>query len=126
MKRVRVSITLITAVLMAIRFDAAFSQTPGGESLPADALPPTFSVADVRVAANIKATHMNVAMVNHDRLLVHHATMVDMIAFAYGMDRNKVLGGPSWIDNDRYEIAALAPRDTPFSGLRLMLQGLLA
>ena len=118
--------TLMAVLLMATRFDAAMAQSPGSPTPPAEASPSTFSIADVHVLANSKATHMNVAMVNHDRLLVHHATMLDMIAFAYSMDRDKVFGGPSWIDNDRYEVAALSPRDTPFNGLRLMLQGLLA
>ena len=68
---------------------------------------------------------MNLATVNHDRLLLHNATMVDMITLAYGIDRNKVYGGPSWLDDDRYEVAALAPRNTPFKDLCRMLQGLL-
>ena len=103
--------TLMAVLLMATRFDAAMAQSPGSHTPPAEATPSTFSIADVHVLANSKATHMNVAMVNHDRLLVHHATIVDLIAFAYGVDRDKVFGGPSWMDNDRYEIAALAPRD---------------
>ena len=52
--------------------------------------------------------------------------MVDLIATAYGEDGEKILGGPSWLDMDRFDIAAKAPANTSPETVKLMLQTLLA
>jgi uncharacterized protein (TIGR03435 family) len=46
------------------------------------------------------------------RYELHNATMVDLIRTAYGIDPEKVLGGPSWLEFDRFEITALASPNT--------------
>jgi uncharacterized protein (TIGR03435 family) len=51
--------------------------------------------------------------------------MVDLIALAYGVENDNVLGGPSWLDTDRYDILARAPRDTSPEDAKLMLRALL-
>ena len=122
-RKVPVLRTLMAVVSMGMLLEVAIAQAPGSPA-SAETSPSTFLIADVHVLANSKATHVNVATVNHDRLLLHHATMVDMITLAYGIDRSKVFGGPSWLDDDRYEVAAQAPRNTPFKVMCRMLQGL--
>ena len=115
--------------LLAAPYYTAIAQPPSTPAPPAatsPAPPLAFSIADVHALPHSKASYMNLSMVNHDRFLVHHATMVDMISLAYGVNGLKILGGPSSLDNSRYEIAALAPHDTQFTDLRLMLRGLLA
>ena len=57
---------------------------------------------------------------------LRNATMVDLISTAYGVDRDKVFGGPSWLEYDHYDIFALAPPKTSPEALKLMLQSLLA
>jgi uncharacterized protein (TIGR03435 family) len=57
---------------------------------------------------------------------VRTASMVDLIARAYGVDADKVQGGPSWLDTDRFDIAAKAPANTSPDTVKLMLQTLLA
>jgi uncharacterized protein (TIGR03435 family) len=52
--------------------------------------------------------------------------MVDLIRTAYGVDAEKVQGGPSWLDTDRFDITAKAPANTPPDTVKLMLQTLLA
>jgi uncharacterized protein (TIGR03435 family) len=52
--------------------------------------------------------------------------MVDLISTAYGVDGDKVAGGPSWLDTDRFDIIAKAPNSTSPETLKLMLQALLA
>ncbi len=52
--------------------------------------------------------------------------MVDLIQLAYNVAPDKIYGGPSWIDYDRFEIHALTKRGTNQETLRRMLQDLLA
>ena len=71
-------------------------------------------------------------------LIIHAATLRLLLQFAYGVMDFQISGGPSWIDNERYDIVAkpndkekLAQTTTePPSGLidrtRLRLQALLA
>jgi uncharacterized protein (TIGR03435 family) len=61
-----------------------------------------------------------------ERFDIRNATMVDLIAFAYGVEGGMVLGGPNWLDRKRFDILAQAPQRTPREDLQLMLQGLLA
>src|ERR1017187_1340911 len=49
-----------------------------------------------------------------------------MISAAYSLDQNHVLGGPTWLDFDRYEVTAKQPPKTPQDASRLMLRALLA
>ncbi len=60
------------------------------------------------------------------RFEVRTATMVDLISLAYEMESDKVLAGPSWLDWDRFDVAAKAPPATTRENLNLMLQKLLA
>lgn len=54
------------------------------------------------------------------------ATLLDLIRIAYGMDADEVLGGPSWLELNRFDISAKAPQNTSPETLKLMLQALLA
>ena len=52
--------------------------------------------------------------------------MLDLIRIAYGVDPDKVVGGPSWLELDRFDVDAKAPPSTPPETINLMLQSLLA
>jgi uncharacterized protein (TIGR03435 family) len=52
--------------------------------------------------------------------------MVDLIQEAYGVDTDKILGGPSWVEWNRYDIAAKAPPGTTAESANMMLRALLA
>jgi uncharacterized protein (TIGR03435 family) len=52
--------------------------------------------------------------------------MVDLIANAWGVDPDKVVGGPNWLEFDRFDILATAPAKSTPAELRAMLQTLLA
>jgi uncharacterized protein (TIGR03435 family) len=54
------------------------------------------------------------------------ATMVDLIGKAYGVDTDKVFGGPSWIEYDRFDLRAKMPANSTPETARRMLQALLA
>lgn len=52
--------------------------------------------------------------------------MIDLIRIAWGIDADKVVGGPNWLEFDRFDVAAKAPPSTPPATVNLMLQALLA
>jgi uncharacterized protein (TIGR03435 family) len=60
------------------------------------------------------------------RYEVRTATMVDLISTAYNLESDKVLGGPSWLDWDRFDVLAEGPKTTTQAALSAMLQNLLA
>ncbi len=51
--------------------------------------------------------------------------MIDLITTAWDVDADTVVGGPSWLGLNRYDIAAKAPQGTPRETVRLILQNLL-
>lgn len=53
------------------------------------------------------------------------ATIFDMIRLAYGVDPDTVVGGPNWLEFDRFDIAAKAAAGSSPEAVRLMLQALL-
>jgi uncharacterized protein (TIGR03435 family) len=65
-------------------------------------------------------------MLHGSRYEFKNATMVDLITAAYGVDEDKVLGGPTWLEMDRFDIVAKAPPNTTPETLNLMLRSLLA
>jgi uncharacterized protein (TIGR03435 family) len=52
--------------------------------------------------------------------------MLDLIRIAYDVNPEMVVGGPNWLEFDRFDIAAKAPANTSPATLHLMLQSLLA
>jgi uncharacterized protein (TIGR03435 family) len=60
-----------------------------------------------------------------DRYVMYALSMQFLISNAYGIPENKVIGGPSWLEFDRYDIDARAPAATSDTDLKLMLKALL-
>ena len=95
----------------------AFSQSPE--------IPPKFEAADVHVSPKIANPFVRTAAVRGGRYEVKYATMVDLIHIAYGFDNDKVLGGPNWLEMDRFDVIAKVPADSTSETHKLMLQSLL-
>ncbi len=95
----------------------AFGQSPG--SLP------RFEAADVHVSDKTRNPIIRTGQVRGGRYEVRNATMVDLIRIAYGFDADKVLGGPSWLEMDRFDVIAKVPGDSTSETQKLMLQALL-
>ena len=102
---------------IALLASAAFSQSTNN--------PSTFDSADVHVSPPSKNPTMRGGALRGGRFEVRTATMVDLISMAYGMEPDKILGGPNWLDWDRFDVLAKAPPTTQ-ENLNLMLQNLLA
>jgi uncharacterized protein (TIGR03435 family) len=69
---------------------------------------------------------MRGGIVRGNRYEVRTASMLELIATAYGMETSRIVGGPSWLGSDRFDIVAGAPSGTSYETANLMLQSLLA
>jgi uncharacterized protein (TIGR03435 family) len=89
---------------------------------------PGFEAADVHRSARAMNpyTFISCGVLRGARYDLRKATMLDLIRIAYGVDPERVLGGPNWLEFDRFDIAAKAPPSSPPETIRLMLQSLLA
>lgn len=102
-------------LFMALLSSVAFGQTPA----------PAFESTEVHLSPPAKNPSLRGGALRGGRFEVRTATMVDLISRAYGMESDKVLGGPNWLDWNRYDVAAKAPPATKPDELNRMLQNLL-
>jgi hypothetical protein len=86
----------VIRVFAAISFVALLSGVAVGQSAGSA---PTFDVADVHASARTTTPFVSGGALLGGRYELHKATMVDLIRFAYDVDADKVLGGPSWVGN---------------------------
>jgi uncharacterized protein (TIGR03435 family) len=86
---------------------------------------PSFNIADVHASAHVANPVMRGGIIRSGIYQIQTATMVDLIGAAYSIDAEKVLGGPSWLELDRFDIYAKVPPSTSTDTARLMLQSLL-
>ena len=112
-------------VLAGISFIALMSGAAFGQSAEAA---PKFELADVHPSA--RTTNQNPFMsggvLRGGRYDLRRASMVQLISTAYGVDADKVLGGPNWLELDRFDVVARAPANTSPETIKLMLQALLS
>ena len=113
------------AILTPVVFicGAVFCQTP--QTTPAG--DPRFEIADVHASdkASSNSQFPTVTSINGSRYEVRHATMVDLVSNAYGVKADKVVGGPSWLEMDKFDISAKIPAGTNAETAKLMLRSLL-
>jgi hypothetical protein len=88
--------------------------------------PPGFAAADVHLSPKTRNPYVRTGPVHAGRYEIKYATMVDLVHLAYGVDGDKILGGPNWLEMDRFDIIAKVPPDTTPERLNLMLQSPLA
>jgi uncharacterized protein (TIGR03435 family) len=103
--------------LLAVLSGVAFGQTT--ETKPAFHLAAVYPGTEMRYPAARVSLHAG-------RLEIRSATLVDLITNAWGAPADKVLGGPSWLDTDRFDVIAGVAANTTPQMLRPMLQTLLS
>jgi uncharacterized protein (TIGR03435 family) len=87
---------------------------------------PYFDAVDVHNSPSGAIPYMRGGYYRGGRLELRSAEMLDLIYFAYGVEFDKVVGGPNWIESDRFDVIASAPVDATLATKRLMFQNLLA
>jgi len=97
---------------------AAFGQTADSGA--------KFEAADVHPSPhNIRAIVQG-PFHSGDRYEIRYASMVDLVRIAYNIDPEKVYGGPSWLEMDRFDVVAKTPAGSTAASRALMLEALLA
>lgn len=96
---------------------SSMAQTP--------AISRSFILSDVHASPFTSEPFMHGNSILDDRYFLTQATMVDLIATAYGVDAGNVHGGPTWLERDRYDIRAKVPPHTTPDDIKLMLRSLL-
>lgn len=69
-------------------------------------------------------------MVRGRQFITRASSLADLIAFAFGVHANQIIGGPSWLKTEKYDLTAQSDSESLSSPngqqLKLMLQNLLA
>lgn len=120
MKRLLVlGAALASATLAAEPFDVA-----PGEQAPAAAAP-AFEVASIKRNKSGDG-FITMGMQPGGRLTMINMPVRQLIVRAYQVQPYQVLGGPSWITSERFDITAKAPGDASPQQMNAMLETLLA
>ena len=86
--------------------------------------PSKFEVTSVQASTRV-LPGLRGGVLRDTRYELRNATMADLIRTAYNVGPEKVTGGPSWLEWNRYDVAGLAPAGTSPAVLRDMLKSLL-
>lgn len=112
--------TLAVVSLAALLAGAAIGQSTSSQ--------PVFDAADVHVS--LHGATDNFGSLRAGRVELKGKTMLNLIMMAYGMnygrEDEKVIGGPAWLDTDRFDIVAKSAPGSSQEALKSMLQALLA
>jgi uncharacterized protein (TIGR03435 family) len=111
--------------LLAGTICAQSADLPPAHGPAADA-PPAFMIADVHPTPHHLFSPSGRALFRGDRYILRQTSMRDLIAMSYGVEAGLIKEGPSWIENDRFDITAKMPPGTTPDQVKLMLRTLLA
>jgi uncharacterized protein (TIGR03435 family) len=115
---------------------AAFAMLPGGAlraqniagaPTAATGATPSFAVATIKLNNSGHMGIDNLSLNNGHRFTAQNASLVDLMAFAYGVQKNQISGAVDWLDNDRYDVNAVPDQESASNPLqlRMMVQQLL-
>src|SRR5690349_2397150 len=91
-----------------------------------------FEVADVHVSVPLENVppalnfSVRVGVPRNGRYEIRRASMLDLIRTAYGIEADKVVGGPHWLEMNRFDVVAKVPPNASRETVMPMLQALLA
>jgi len=86
---------------------------------------PHFEVASIR-PSDADYQGSSGLRTGYGRLTAGNVTLKRCIMGAYGVGPRQIIGGPNWLDSDRFAIAAKAEQPVGDETLMMMLRGLLA
>lgn len=87
---------------------------------------PKFEVAEISNSTWTLRPSSSGPFLHGSRYEIRTASLVDLIRIAWATEPDKIVGGPSWLEFDRFDITAKLPTGTKAEDLNGMLQRLLA
>ncbi len=105
---------IAVALLVASPVSILLAQTP----VPVQPAPSGPLVADVHASPFRQSINYTVNA-GHRRVDIRNATIVNLIDYAHGIEDDdgredaSIVGGPSWLDFDRFDVAAIVPSLQP-------------
>ncbi|HWB33227.1 MAG TPA: TIGR03435 family protein [Acidobacteriaceae bacterium] len=119
-------VALLAILPISLPAQAAATDKPQAPNTTVPAQP-SFEIADVHPSPyTFQSNYFHWNPQGTDRFLLHQASLVDLIAFAYKLENDHIFGGPTWLTFDHFDIVAKQPPGTPVDTSRLMLRALLA
>ncbi len=109
---------ILWTVFFSLAACLGFGQTPESAD--------KFEAADVHASPKAQNQNFRTPAAANGRYTVRYATMVDLIRTSYGVEADKVLGGPSWLEMRKFDIVAKVPSDAKVEDWKPALQALLA
>jgi uncharacterized protein (TIGR03435 family) len=86
---------------------------------------PRFEVASVKLNKSGPTALQRVLAAPGDRVTINNVSLRILVQVAYRLSAEQITSGPSWMDEDRFDIIAKAEAPSTVDQLRLMLQSLL-
>ena len=86
---------------------------------------PGVVIADIHPSAKSNNDNMVIVPVHHGRLEIRKATMLNLLSGAFAIDGDKIVGGPNWLELDRYDVIAKVPADPALEKQGPLLKALL-
>ncbi len=86
--------------------------------------PPAFEAADLHLSA--PGTSESGGFLPNGRVEFRGVSLLRLIATAYSLPPDRIFGGPSWLETERFDVTAAAAKGAPATAIRTMLQTLLA
>jgi uncharacterized protein (TIGR03435 family) len=99
--------------------------TPMAQAPAPSQAAPAFEVASIRKNVTVSDS-ASVRAQPGGRLTVTNNSLRNIIRNAYNVQNYQIVGGPEWVNSDRWDISAKAADDTPPPEMLLMLRTLLA
>jgi uncharacterized protein (TIGR03435 family) len=87
-------------------------------------VPPSFEAADLHLSA--PGTSESGGFLPNGRTEFRGVSLLRLITTAYSLPPDRVFGGPSWLETERFDVVAKAAENAPPAAMRTMLQTLLA
>jgi uncharacterized protein (TIGR03435 family) len=109
------SYSLARLFLLAANFTLSWAQ---------NAAPPSFDVAIVKVNKSGEPFAER-SILPTGQVSLENNTMKNLVMEAWGLRSDQVLGGPAWLDADRFDVTSRTAPGTPEASIHAMLQSLL-
>src|ERR1017187_7008649 len=137
-RKIFLSATLLVALAIPIAFSPARATASQAQSQAATPLTPTFEVASIK-PTNPQTRAIGMFTYPGGRMIITKYTLKMLIHEAYGVNDSQISGGPTWTNEEMYDVEAIPPasseaskfspptrKTAPTPEMLLMLRSLLA